>query len=236
LPDPVQVSSPAASAAWWRRPAVPYVAPFAVFVLILTVQDHLGALGIWEAPLRFLVLGLVTAALAGRVLDPRLAHPAATVLVGAAVFGIWIAPDLLWPGFRGLWLFQNPLLGPAGAGPDQALRASPLFLVFRSLRAVVIVPVVEELFWRGWLMRWLIRSDFQSVPLGTYTPWSFWVSAVLFATEHGSYWDVGLVAGIVYNLWIVRTKRLGDCILAHAVTNASLSAYVIWTGQWRYWP
>ena len=45
-----------------------------------------------------------------------------------------------------------------------------------------------------------------------------------------------LLAGIAYNLWIVKTKRLGDCILAHAVTNASLSAYVIWTGQWRYWP
>lgn len=236
MPDPVQVSSPAARAAWWRRPEVPYVAPFVVFVLILAVQDHLGALGIWEAPLRFLVLGLVTAALARRVLDPRLAHPAAAVLAGVVVFGIWIAPDLIWPGFRGHWLFQNPLLGPAGTGPDQALRASPLFLVFRSLRAAVIVPVVEELFWRGWLMRWLIRSDFESVPLGTYTPWSFWVSAVLFATEHGSFWDVGLAAGIVYNLWIVRTKRLGDCILAHAVTNASLSACVIWTGQWRYWP
>jgi hypothetical protein len=98
------------------------------------------------------------------------------------------------------------------------------------------VPIVEELFWRGWLMRWLIRSDFESVPLGSYTPMSFWVSAVLFAAEHGAYWDVGLLAGIAYNLWIMKTRRLGDCILAHAVTNASLSAYVIWTGQWRYWP
>jgi CAAX prenyl protease-like protein len=236
LPEPIQATSPAESPALTRHPAVPYVAPFAVFLLILAVQDYLGVLGVWEAPLRFLVLGLVIVTLARRVLDLKLAQPAATVLVGVVVFGVWIAPDLVWPGFRGHWLFQNALLGSAGTGPGEALRGSALFLVFRFLRAVVIVPVVEELFWRGWLMRWLIRPDFESVPLGTYTPWSFWISAVLFATEHGSFWDVGLAAGIVYNLWIIRTKRLGDCILAHAVTNASLSAYVIWTGQWRYWP
>jgi len=219
-----------------RHPAAPYVVPFAAFLLILSVQDYLRVLGVWESPLRFLVLGLVTLLFARRVLDPRVSHPVATLLLGVAVFGLWIAPDLLWPGFREHWLFQNSVTGPGGGTLNEKLRGSPLFLVFRFLRAVVIVPIVEELFWRGWLMRWLIRSDFESVPLGSYTPMSFWVSAALFAAEHGAYWDVGLLAGIAYNLWIVKTKRLGDCILAHAVTNAGLSAYVIWTGQWRYWP
>jgi len=219
-----------------RHPAVPYVAPFAAFLLILSVQDYLRVLGVWEAPLRFLVLGLVTLPFARRVLDPRVARPVGALLLGVAIFGLWIAPDLLWPGFREHWLFQNSVTGSGGGTLDEKLRGSPLFLVFRFLRAVVIVPIVEELFWRGWLMRWLIRSDFESVPLGSCTPASFWTSAVLFASEHGAYWDVGLLAGIAYNLWIVKTRRLGDCILAHAVTNAGLSAYVIWTGQWRYWP
>jgi len=103
------------------------------------------------------------------------------------------------------------------------------------IRSVVIVPITEELFWRGWMMRWLIKPDFERIPLGAYAAGSFWMVAVLFAAEHGSYWDVGLAAGIIFNLWMVRTKSLGDLILAHAVTNAGLGAYVIAAGKWEYW-
>jgi membrane protease YdiL (CAAX protease family) len=58
---------------------------------------------------------------------------------------------------------------------------------------------------------------------------------VLFASEHGAYWDVGLAAGVAYNWWMVRTRSLGDLILAHAVTNLCLSVYVIAAGKWEYW-
>src|SRR5512140_3394407 len=93
------------------HPAAPYVAPFAAFLLILSVQNYLRFLGVWEAPLRFLVLGLVILLFARRVLDLGIASPVGTFLVGVAVFALWIAPDLLWPGFREHWLFQNGLLG-----------------------------------------------------------------------------------------------------------------------------
>ncbi len=240
MPEPIaSPNSPALESklgTLWRQPASAYVAPFVLLLFFLAIQDFLAGLGVWEAPLRFLVLGLVTLLVSRQVLDLRVSRPAPTVLLGLAVFVVWIAPDLLWPGFRAHWLFQNGVIGTGGNAPSQTLYGNAVFLVFRTLRAVVIVPVVEELFWRGWLMRWLIRHDFESAPMGAYTPASFWVCAVLFAAEHGSYWDVGLVAGIAYNVWMVRTKSLGDCILAHAVTNACLSGYVIWTGQWSYWP
>jgi len=103
------------------------------------------------------------------------------------------------------------------------------------MRAALVVPVIEELFWRAWLMRWLVNSDFRMVRLGTYAPLAFWLSAVLFASEHGSFWDVGLIAGIVYNFWMIRTRSVADCILAHAVTNAALSVYVIAGHHWQYW-
>jgi len=158
------------------------------------------------------------------------------VLIGAGVFLVWTAPDAIWPGMREHWLFSNGVLGTPGNQINARMSASPLFLTFRVLRSVLIVPVVEELFWRGWLMRWLIDRNFESVPLGAYTRGSFWITALLFAVEHGSFWEVGLMAGVIYGLWIIRAKRLGDCILAHAVTNGCLSAYVIATGAWRYWP
>jgi CAAX prenyl protease-like protein len=91
------------------------------------------------------------------------------------------------------------------------------------------------LFWRGWLMRWIANPDFRRLPLGHFDRRAFWVVAALFAVEHGSYWDVGLAAGVLYNWWMVRTRRLSDLILAHAVTNACLCAYVIAAGKWEYW-
>ena len=154
--------------------------------------------------------------------------------MGVAVFLVWIAPDLLL-GYRHHWLFQNAFTGAASSSLAPALRHDAVFLTFRVASAVLLVPVLEELFWRGWLMRWLVQGDFLKVPLGTLSPASFWLVAVLFASEHGPYWEVGLAAGIAYNWWIVRTRNLADCILAHAVTNACLSAYVLMSGQWQYW-
>jgi CAAX prenyl protease-like protein len=108
-------------------------------------------------------------------------------------------------------------------------------LFFRTLRAVIIVPIVEELFWRGWMMRWLVSSDFHKVTLGAFTHSSFWITAFLFASEHGPYWEVGLIAGIAYNWWMIRTRSLGDLIYAHGVTNACLCAFILLTNRWEYW-
>jgi CAAX prenyl protease-like protein len=180
-------------------------------------------------PLRLLAVGLALMAFSRPYVKLRPAHAGTSILIGAGVFAVWIAPDLLFH-YRGFWLFDNVLLG----GPT-ALRHFPPFLVARTVGATLLVPILEELFWRGWLMRWLIRHDFEKVPFGAYLPSAFWIVAVVFASEHGAYWEVGLAAGVVYNWWAVRTRSLADCILAHAVTNGILSAYVLVTGQWQYW-
>jgi uncharacterized protein len=185
--------------------------------------------------LRVAVMAAVLWFIARPVIDLRVRHLAATLGIGVAVFAVWIAPDLLISGYRHFWLFDNAITGKAATSLSTSATVGWPVLALRMIRAVVIVPIVEELFWRAWLMRWLIDNDFKKVPLGKYTAWSFWAVAVLFASEHGSYWDVGLAAGILYNWWMVRTRSLGDLILAHAVTNFVLSAYVIAAGKWEYW-
>jgi uncharacterized protein len=162
-------------------------------------------------------------------------RPVATALAGVLIFALWIAPDLLFPGYRQSPLFHNAVVGFARSSLVGAARHDPAVLVLRTLRAAVVVPIAEELFWRGWLMRWMIHPDFRRVPLGAYQATAFWVVALLFASEHGPYWDVGLVAGILLNFWMVRTKSLGDVILAHAIANLCLSGYVILAGKWEYW-
>jgi len=190
----------------------------------------------WYYPARFLAvlltIGLVSRPVLRLCLRPG--FPLASTGIGIAVFLIWIGPDALW-GYRHHWLFDNFIAGTAASSVDAVLKQNVMFVGLRVAVSVALVPVLEELFWRGWLMRWLISPDFLKVPMGTYARNAFWIVAVLFASEHGPYWEVGLAAGIVYNWWMVRTRNLADCILAHAVTNGLLSVYVLMTGQWQYW-
>lgn len=214
---------------------LPYAGPFVLFLALLSVQKYLTGIGIWQYPLWIVLLTGSLWVWSRPVLSWRLVSPMASIGVGIAVFAIWIAPDYLFPGYRQSWLFQNSLFGTLQSSIPAEIREHPFVLFFRSLRAIVFVPILEELFWRGFLMRWLIHPRFTSIPLGAYDPKSFWVVAALFASEHGPYWDVGLLAGVAYNWWMIRTKSLADCILAHAVTNGVLCAFVIATQRWEYW-
>jgi hypothetical protein len=188
----------------------------------------------WYYPAQFLAVLLTIGLVSRPVLSFRAAFPLASTGIGIAVFLIWIGPDVLW-GYRHHWLFDNSITGTPASTIAAGLRQNVIFVVLRVAGSVALVPVLEELFWRGWLMRWLIDRDFRKVPLGTYARAAFWIVAVLFASEHGPYWEVGLAAGIVYNWWIIHTRNLADCMLAHAVTNGLLSVYVLTTGQWQYW-
>lgn len=188
-----------------------------------------------ELALRVIVVGGAILYFSRHLLSVRLTSPVGSVAAGLAVFLIWIGPDYLFPGYRNHWLFQNALTGTLKSSLSEGALGDPLALALRSLRAVAIVPIAEELFWRGWLMRWLIRPDFEKVAPGTYDVRAFWLTALLFASVHGPYWDVGLVCGAVYNGWMVRTKNWNDLILTHAVTNGCLCAFVIATGRWEYW-
>jgi CAAX prenyl protease-like protein len=211
------------------------VAPFAAYVLCLAAQQVFpGSQTAWLAARVVLTLACFVV-FSRPYLVWRPARPAWSVLVGLAVFVIWIGPDLLWHGYRTHWILQNTATGAGQSTLPHGLRADWWFLALRITASVALVPPAEELFWRGWLMRWLVRPDFQSVPLGAYTHSAFWITAILFASEHGAYWDVGLAAGIVYNWWLMRTRNLADCILAHAITNACLAVYVIGWNRWAYW-
>lgn len=189
-----------------------------------------------EMVIRVTVLASVIVLVAWPVLTFRLTEPLGTLGIGILVFVLWILPDLLIPGYRDSLLFQNRLTGMVTSSMPVEARVDPLVISLRFARAAVIVPIVEELFWRGWFPRWLERMDsFWTVPLGEFSRYTFWATAILFALEHGPFWDVGLVAGLIYNWWMRRTKSLGDLIWCHGVTNACLSVWVVGMGDWRYW-
>jgi CAAX prenyl protease-like protein len=212
-----------------------YIAPFAVFVLLLAVRRWIPLQPEVWAPGRLVLVAGVLVVFSRRLIFRPPVFPIGSILLGAAVLVIWIGPDLIWRGYRDSWLFHNSITGEAVSSLPTRVKTHALFICVRVAESTILVPILEELFWRGWLMRWLIHTDFRSVPLGQYTHFSFWMVAALFASEHGPYWEVGFAAGIAYNWWLVRTRSLADCILAHAVTNALLAAYVLLNDQWQYW-
>jgi len=215
-----------------RHPAVPYVLPYLIFIALLALQMAVPV-PVW---LRFAVCMAVILAVSRAPLRGGPSKPLASVLIGILVFILWVGPDWIVPGWHHTILFDNSIMGPPAGNTPPASQTDPVFLLFRVAVSVIAVPVIEELFWRGWLMRWLIHAKhFEQTPLGAYAPAAFWIVALLFASEHGSFWDVGLAAGVVYNIWMIRTRNLWDCIIAHAVTNGILAAYVIAAGQWQYW-
>lgn len=220
------------NAALRRNPAVPYILPFLVLIAMLALQQ-IVPVPVW---VRFAVSMVAIFAVSLPLLRGGPSKPLLSILIGIAVCVIWVAPDVIAPAWRRTILFNNPLFPAASGTTPPASQHDPVFLFFRIAVSVVAVPILEELFWRGWLMRWLIDGkDFERVPLGTFAPAAFWITAILFASEHGAFWDVGLIAGVIYNWWMMRTRNLWDCILAHAVTNGVLAAWVVGAGQWQYW-
>jgi len=159
-----------------------------------------------------------------RQLDWRVGWPA--LAAGAAVFLLWIGLDRL--------------LGMASSGiPAPLEQATPsarsAWIVLRIIGAVVTVPIVEELAFRGFLLRRLVSADFESVAFRGFQWLPFVISSVVFGALHGERWLAGTLAGMVYALVLCRKGRMGEAVIAHASTNALLAAWVLSTGQWQLW-
>jgi CAAX prenyl protease-like protein len=112
--------------------------------------------------------------------------------------------------------------------------AAAAWLMIRVFGSVVTVPLVEELAFRGYLTRRLIAADFWRVRPGQFTWLSFLLSSVLFGVLHGR-WLAGTLAGMLYALSYYRRGQLADAVLAHALTNALIAAYVLISGDWALW-
>jgi uncharacterized protein len=150
---------------------------------------------------------------------------AASLLAGLGIFWLWINMD---------WSFGT-LSTPAGFNPNVFDGPTIMgMMVVRLAGAVLVVPIMEELFWRSFLLRYIIANDFSRVPIGTFSWASFLITVVLFGLEH-HYFLAGMMAGAIFNLLLYYTKSISQCILAHAVANLALGIYVLQTGQWHFW-
>jgi CAAX prenyl protease-like protein len=149
--------------------------------------------------------------------------------IGVGVFVLWIAPQQFFAADARV----------VGFNPDVFEKGSVLYwvtVVLRFVRLVVVAPLVEEIFWRGFLLRYLIREKFTTVTIGKFSWVSFVVVTVLFAISHSrADWIAALLCGALYNLVAYRTRSLASCVVAHAVTNLLLGLWIMQTRQWGFW-
>lgn len=232
----------AQAAAEATRPALLRTAPFLLFMAFIALDealrflDHRQLISLSPTALYYLypVKTITVAALLwhGRRLpelrwrDLAGGKSVAVVAAGLATCVLWVLMDWTFP-ISGAPQGFNPLLFP-----DQATRIT--LTLFRVTGAVLVVPLMEELFWRSFLIRYLIDQDFRSVPIGRFTWASFAATVLLFGLEH-HFILAGMMAGAVYNLILYKTRSLAHCVLAHAVTNLALAGYVLFTGKWYFW-
>ena len=181
------------------------------------------------APREYMVYGLKVLAVGTalwvyrdiyRRLDWRFGVEAVTV--GLVIGVLWIVTAPVPPAERptAVWLSQ----GLGGL--------TVLWLFIRGIGAIIMVPIAEELAFRGFLHRWLISRKFETVTLGQVSTLALVVSSLLFGVLHDR-WIAGALAGAAFALLMYRTGRLSDPIVAHMTANAIIFVWAV--AAWRPW-
>jgi CAAX prenyl protease-like protein len=221
------------------RPATGRVVPFVIFIAFIALAETIGE--------RFAAFGV----------DPRWIYAARPVAVGAALWFFWrgytelhslagiTRRGLLAAVVSGLAVFVlwiNLDFGWAAIGKSHGLDPSASsgqgldwgLVAFRFAGLALVVPVMEELFWRSFVLRWIDRHDFLAMDPGKVSVRAIIICSALFASEH-HLWLAGLIAGLVYTVIYTRSGNLWLPTISHATTNAALAVWILATGNWQFW-
>jgi exosortase E/protease (VPEID-CTERM system) len=145
-------------------------------------------------------------------------------LVGAAVGMAWLLP---LPGAPTAADAATPI-------PDASDPVYFAWVAARVCGAVAIIPLCEELAFRGYFLRWLTRREFWEVSLQKVSFLSIALTSFAFGLIH-SRWLAGALTGVVYALLVRRSGKLADGIVAHAMSNLVIAVWVLATGNFQHW-
>jgi CAAX prenyl protease-like protein len=149
-----------------------------------------------------------------------------SLLVGALVFGLWIKLDAPW----------MQLSTPTASFVPLDAQGQPIWplIALRWIGAALVVPLMEELFWRSFLMRWIEHPVFERVDPQRVGLKAIVLSTFIFMLAH-TLWLAAILAGLAYAWLYRRSGKLWTAVIAHALTNGLLGIWVVKTGQWQFW-
>ena len=223
-------------------PAFSRILPFAIYIGFLAIASgltaiqDLGYLTDWDSRWLYPIkVGTVLVALvwlwrhyselvlpvSAKAMDWFLA-----LIAGIVVFILWINLDQGWATLGSDSSGFNPVSDDG--------QINWVLVAFRLAGAALIVPVMEELFWRSFVLRWIDNTNFLQIHPARISIKAFVITAVLFGIEHNQ-WLAGILAGCAYGWLYMRSNNLWIPIFSHAVTNALLGIWVLRTGNWQFW-
>jgi CAAX prenyl protease-like protein len=211
-------------------PTLARVLPFGIFLVLTSCQGQFGeASRYWFYLAKTLVGIWLIWLMRPALLEMRWKISWEAVVVGVAVFGLWVGLDGFYPKLGKAGTAWNP---HAQFGADSAF--AWLFVITRLIGSALIVPPLEEVFYRSFVYRSLTKADFQSVPLNYFAWLPFLITAVVFGFSHYE-WLAGILCAFAFQCLVLRKNRLGDAMTAHAITNFLLGAWIIWKHDWHFW-
>lgn len=218
-----------------NSPEAARMAPYFIFVALTVAQGHLGADSMyWMYAVKTIVGAWMIWEIRPLVAEMRWAFSWEAVLVGIGVCVIWVGLNPYYPMNH---IFFTPTADDtwnpfALYGAHSSLAWS--YVIVRTLGSAIVVPPLEEIFFRSFLYRYFIRYNFQALPLATFHITSFIVTSALFGFMHYQ-WLAGILCGLLYQWLVIRKGRLGDAMLAHGITNFLLGIWIVWKGDWQFW-
>jgi hypothetical protein len=220
------------------RAALLRLLPFVAFMALLALRGYAPSDGRWGFDTRWLY-GLNLLVIGGMLAlwwreygelalqnAPDAREGALAVAVGLGVFVLWIQLDAPW--------MQIGEPTAAFVPVDAQGRLEWPLIAVRWIGATLLVPVMEELFWRSFLMRWLQAPVFEGVDPRRIGARAVLLSTFVFMLAH-PLWLAAIVAGLAYALLYRRSGKLWTAVIAHAVTNGALGLWVVHSGQWQFW-
>jgi hypothetical protein len=211
-----------------------YIMPMAVFLAFTWAGGQWPALFAVGYILKTALVGLFLILLRGHFTPIRWHYAWLGAIVGIVGVVQWVGMEKLllhfWPNY--------PRLGQDVFDPLKQIHAGArlwTFLAVRLIGPALVVPFMEELFWRDFLWRSILDpNDFKLADVGEWDFKAVAIVTLLFASVHFQ-WLTALVWGTMIAWLLVRTRSLGACIIAHGVTNLLLGLYVLHTHDWQFW-
>lgn len=209
------------------------VAPYALLIVLTVIQDAFaGPARYWMYLVKMLVGAWCILEVRSLVPEMRWAFSWEAVVGGVLVFAIWVGLDPYYPKFEFLFKAGEPWNPFKQFGVSSGM--GWLFVIVRTVGSALIVPPLEEVFYRSFLYRYFVRLEFTAMPFKQLHWLSLTVTSLLFGVAHYQ-WLAGFLCGLVYQALAVRKNRLGDAMTAHAITNFLLGCWIVWRGAWGFW-
>ncbi len=214
----------------FSSPVLARAIPFAAFAVLTMVQGCFGDTPqYWIYALKTAIGAWLLWMVRPYVQEMRWKFSWEAAVVGVAVFLAWVGLEGHYPMLAQRTGSFNP---QHTYGTGSVMAAT--FLAVRTIGSSLVVPPLEEIFYRSFIYRYLIESDFLKIPLGRIDWRAFLITGAVFGIGHYE-WLPGILCAFAYQGLVCRKNRLGDAITAHAITNFLLALWVIFRPAYYFW-